>query len=753
MVPVGPAPAQPSTGSRQLEVLLFDRTGGQDQLVLPPGEAKVRTRAVIYQKRETTTAVMVDPEADPDGPTASGKPPDPTIPVARWTITSGERRSRTGTPAAEAILVARVGRVPTSLSDRLSLVPDGPLPPTPETFDGTDVFVLAGNRLAADPPGRAALRHWVQQGGRLWVMLDLVDPATVAALLGDDFDIGFVDRVGLTTLRLHRSGDNPTAVEGREVEQPISLVRVIPSAGDQVLHVVNGWPASFSRRVGRGKVLFTALGGRGWHRPRGERDNGMVGPGRPAVVEPTSGLPIALLPLGELAAELYPSPETDPLPPEALRPLLTEEIGYTIIGRETAAAILGGFVLTLLGLGLGLRRSRRPELVGWLGPAVALVAAGLFVGLGARSRQAVPPTEAVVELVDAIPGSGETTATGLYAVYHPTSGPATIATREGAMLALDTEGLDGQTRRRVQMDTGIWRFEGLTLPAGVRTGPFRSGGQHGRVVATARFGPDGIEGRLEVGRYAGPTDAIFLTAAREPVAVRFGLDGKFTATSSDALPPGQYLAGVVLTDRQQRRQAVYRQLLGGALPRHLEGRELLLAWAEPPDPPFTPEAGSRVIGTALLTVPLEFEKVAPDTRVTVPRGFIPFKRSTNGALSVPTMTASFPVDMRLRFQLPASVVPLKLERATVFVRVRAPGQKFIVSGVADGQPVRLYETDTPTEPIRVEITDERLLRTDAQGGLHLDVAIKGAAGTGESAETAWKIESLAMEAVGRTESR
>ena len=71
-------------------------------------------------------------------------------------------------------------------------------PELAEGYDGLDQLVLADDRLAFDSAGMAALRHWVCGGGRLWVMLDRVDPAMVELLLGDAFRCEVVDRVGLT---------------------------------------------------------------------------------------------------------------------------------------------------------------------------------------------------------------------------------------------------------------------------------------------------------------------------------------------------------------------------------------------------------------------------------------------------------------------------------------------------------------------------------------------------------------------------
>ena len=713
---VGPASGQRSDMVREFRTVLQDRTGGANRVVLPPGNERLRSRSAMYRKREQTTSLMVDlPAAEPGQP-------EPTVP-------------------ADALTLARLPRAD-GQSEHISIVHDGPLPLSAEALDGVDVFVLAGNRLATDPPGRAALRRWVEQGGRLWVMLDRVDSATLAPILGDDGELGIVDRVGLTTVRLRGQGDGPAGETVLEVEQPVPFVRVIASATDRVLASVDGWPAAFARRVGRGKVVFTTLGAHGWCRPRIARDGSSPFPG-------LRDFPIPSAPVTFLTKELHPQSEPDPLPPDVFQPMLAEEIGYSVVGRGMAAAILGGFVVTLGVVGVGLRRSRHPALFGALVPVVAGLAAVAFVALGERSRRAIPPTVGLAAMVDPVPGSDEAVVSGLYAVYRPASGPAAMGTRDGSLLGLDAEGLDGQTRVRVQTDIDAWHWDGLSLPAGTRTGSIRTTLKTGRIAAVARFGPEGIEGKLTAGTFGGLSDAIIATRSREPAAIRFGAEGTFASGPADILPAGQYLTGSVLTDRQQRRQAVYRQLHTGTGPRHLEGRDLLMVWADAADVPILREEGARVVGSVLLAVPLEFERTPADTRVTVPRGLIPYKRVAEGKQLPVTLTAPYSVAMRLRFQMPPSVLPLRVERATLSVQVRAPFRRVTVTGGPEGKPVPLFEADAPIEPIRIEITDASLLRLDEQGGLHLNFAI-GEASSGAASESAWKIETLSLEVNGRT---
>ncbi len=712
---VGPAPSQLGEFGREFRSVLQDRTGGGNRVVLPPGQERIRSRTVLYRKREQTTTLMADiAVADPGQP-------DPAIP-------------------AELFTFARLPRVD-GQSENVSTVTDGPLPLAGETLDGIDVFVLAGNRLANDPPGRAALRRWVEQGGRLWVMLDRVDPAVFAAILGDTNDIGIVDRVGLTSIRFR--SDGAAAEPSRDFDQPVPFVRTIPSEIDRVLASVDGWPAAFTRRLGKGKVVFTTLGAPGWYRPRVARDG-------PSPFPNFREFPVPLSSIAPLAKELHPPNEPDPLPPDVFQPMLAEEIGYAVVGRGTATAILALFIVALAGVGVGLRRSRRPLLVVVLIPAVAALAGVSFVILGEQSRQAIPPTVGIAAMVDPVSGTDESVVSGLYAVYRPASGSAELGTRGGALLGLDAEGLEGQTRERVETDTGAWHWEGLSLPAGTRTGSIRTTMKTGRIAAVARFGPDGLEGTLTTGTFTGLEDAVLSYRMREPAAIRFDTTGTFRSNSTDSLPAGEYLSSSVLTDRQQRRQAIYRTLHSGQAPRHLEGRDFLFVWADPPAVPILSPEGSRLVGSALLAVPVEYERTPANTAVSLPRGSIPYKRVSDGKILPMSLTGPYAADMRLRFQIPPSVLPMKPERATLVFHARMPFRKLTVSGGPEGRSVPLFRADAPIEPIRIDIADASALQLDDRGGLHLNIAIGSTTG-GASEDTVWKIETLALELNGRTD--
>ncbi|MBP3960460.1 hypothetical protein J8F10_34980 [Gemmata sp. G18] len=724
---VGPPPVQASQLRRDIGYRLYERVNGEFRPVASRDPERLVSRAVPYRPRDPSTAVYLDAPDDPDGP---------------------EAVTAKGSTAGQTVLFARTFRHTRGLSEHLSIIIDRHLPPTVEAFDGIDQFVLAGNRLAADPAAGQTLRHWVLRGGTLWVMLDRVDPDVLAPVLGEAMRFQVAGRTGLTALRLRAPAD-PLAPEVQEFEQPVDLVRVQLSGSETVLFEANGWPAAFSQTVGRGRVVFTTLGARGWYRARGPRDGA-------SRFEGTRDVPVALGAFDGLAIHLYPEPQPEPLRAEDLAPLLRAEIGYEVVGRGTASAILAAFVFGVLALGIGLRRSRAPERIGLFGPALAAATAGVFVAIGIASRSSVPPTAAAVAVVEVTPENGEASWRGLFGVYNPASGDLQLGAERGGAVDLDSTGLGGQTRQRVQTDLDAWHWENLAFPAGVRVGPFRSASRTG-AATTARFGPNGLEGKLTIGTFKNPADALIFSKAGTVLTARVEADGSFRATSDDVLPADQYLPGTVLTDRQQRRQDVYRRLLARSSTSALPDRDRLFVWADTDDLPFAVEGAKRTVGMALLSLPIEFAPQRSGDSVTIPNGLIPHAAVIDGRSRRPMLEQSQPVQIPLRFQLPPSALPLTVERAVLTARVRAPARKFSVSGSADETAVPLFAATDPGGAIRVEITDTRVLRPDATGGVSLTLTVSERLGPDgrpnpvriDEAEGKWHIEALGLEVVGR----
>jgi hypothetical protein len=725
---LGPAPEQPRELSREIAYQLFDRTDGTSREVRGRDPERLVTRAVIYNRREPTTALYLD-----SGPTADE--PDPL--------------DDPDSPDSESVQLVRTFRESRGLSDRVSIVRERYLPAGAEALDGIDHFVLAGNRLASDPVGRRALRQWVLNGGTLWVLLDRVDPDVVAPILGEGLRFQIVGRTGLTTLRLRTEKQDRNGAEPREFDRPVELVQVALSGSETVLFEANDWPATFSQSLGHGRIIFTTLGARGWYRPRTPRDPR-------SRFDRARDLPVAMGALELVAWHIQPERKPEELRTDDLGPLLRAEIGYELVGRRTAGIILAAFLVGLLAVALVLRRSRAPEVIGLGAPALAVAASVAFVIVGTSARSAAPPTAAAVAIVSVAPDTREERWRGLFAVYNPQSGAVELSARHGGLVDFDQAGLEGATRRRVETDLDTWHWENLSFPAGVRVGPFRSTGPT-LVAARARFGATGLDGHLSTGALRNPADAVLQTRSGTILAVQLEADGSFHVNSSDVLPSGQYLPGTVLTDRQQRRQDLYRRFF--AVSKSAEGpdRDRLFVWAQTDELPFVVPGATRTVGTALLIVPIEYQSTGAGS-VSVPTGFLPFAAIVDGHRWAPKLDErSEPTRLRLRFQVPEWVRPFTVERAVLHARVRAPGRKFSVLGVADGQTVPIQEQLAPTGPIRIEVTDPRFLRTDPEGGLFFELVVSERIDSDgrekpigvQEQPLMWEIETLGLEVVGR----
>jgi len=715
--------------SREIHMLLYDRTEGKDRLVLPAGEERIRSRSVLYRRREPSTVLFLDEEAPEEE--VLGQLPQP------------ESRDE------EALRLVRGFRLARTLSEYVPRVNPGLLPPTAEAFAGIDHFVLASNRIARDPAGIQALRHWLEQGGKVWVMLDRVDADILAPLLGDALDFQVIDRVSLTSFQIRQDASGKRAAPGLSLQQhdrPVEFARVLLPTHEQAKYTIDGWPVWFTRTIGRGKVVLSTLGARGWFRERTKRD-----PPSPYLHLPSFPIPTA--PLEDLSWELHHQPNAPSLADEAFQPLLTEEIGYTIVGRDVVMLVFGVFLLTLLALGILLQRSQRPERLGWLAPAAALAATSIFVVLGETSRRVAPPTVAVAQVVEAVGGKEEAAIHGLMAMYRPDSGPVELGVTRGGFFEMNMEGLEGQTRRLVLADLDAWHWENLALPAGVRLAPFRATvSTQGPIVARARFGPEGIEGRVQAGPFEELEDLLLATPQGRNLAVQLRSDGSFRAGSQDILPQGQFLAGAVFTDRQQRRQELYREFLKPPRAEYLQERNLLLAWAKPIDMHFHVASIARFTGSALLVIPLRFERPSPGERVTIPGPFLSYQRILGGASTKPFLSSNQGIDMHLRFQLPIEVLPFQVERAQLLVNINAPSRRVTISGLANDQFVEVHRVDSPLNPIRIDL-DARFLHLDAEGGLHVNLKVSDAPQEDRERgrrQEKWTIEYLELEVSGHT---
>lgn len=710
-----PANLPAGKGNTQVTSLLIDRSSGLEVSLKNPGGQMQYEGFLPLQQDPLASAVIGDGED--------------AEPVTALTLARFERR----------------------LSSRIVRVHGVALPPIVEALDGLDHLLVCGNELTGDAAGVVAIRRWLHDGGNLWIALDRVSPETVSLLVGDTFTGKVVDRVSLTEWKVVGTGPNEKRNAEKapvqrinDFDRPVEMVRV-EAPGLRVSHTVNDWPAALWLPAGKGTVLLTTLGGRGWIRPREKND------GPPFDPHHTAADLIANDSLRHIAFEFLKRREPPTLETKAWEPIVSEHVGYKIVGRWGVALVLGGFCGGLLALGIWLARRDRLAHLGWLGPLGALATAGVLVLMGQASRDAVPSTVAVGQLVEVSPRVNDVRVHGLLALYNMKEEPLGAADG-GIFIPAQVGSNPGSKQRMVWTDMNQWHWENLALSAGVHLAPFEySTSLPKPISAKATFGPEGLVGTYAAEPFQDLADAIVAIPMQRHLAVTLQPDGQFTAGPRDQLERGQFLSANVLSDEQRRRRTIFQALFADPK-RPYPAQPTLLVWASPLDMKFLMPKDARRIGAALLAIPLEMQRPEPGSRLKIPSPFLSPRplltlEEARSAWYNPNLNSWLvPMTrgghMMLRYPVPAETLPLKLDKVRVTISITAPGRTLEITTLDNNKIVTLTMSESPMGTLRFDLPAERM-KIDDRGGLAVGLKVSELPSPRD-----WQITDLQLEIEG-----
>ncbi|MBS0202671.1 MAG: hypothetical protein JSS49_07200 [Planctomycetes bacterium] len=619
------------------------------------------------------------------------------------------------------------GRHDRSLRYNYVLLTDPLFPAGEELLESIDQLVIASDRLSTDVGGIAAIRRWVASGGRLWIMADTLSPEMLASLLGDEDTFLEVDRVDLNHVNMETGAWSQTKIPfERELERPVRFVRVIAENVD-VDFLVNGWPAAFWKTYGEGRILVTTLGSDGWlsPRPKSQTDS---------TKSPTEFIPSG--PLSQLAMEFFTSHSPQLIPHDLAESQVREMIGYSIPARSLVVGTLGGFTLLLLVLAVAFARRGRLELMGLAVPVLSVLAAGVLLVAGWNNRSTIPASVAMIQVVQGVPGTDEIRTSGLAGAFSKGSQPTDLSGTAGGWMVPEMSGLEGTTRRMVWSDIDSWSWQNLPTNPGLRTVEFQTAGRVAEAVeAVAEFDARGLHGRLVLPANLDPGDAVIATA-RGRMGVDLKADGTFVAAATGVLGNDQYLSASVLSDEQQRRSQLMSQILKPAPGITHSPVPLLLVWTRPWEAGMS-LVGPDTVGSALVSVPLRWERPAAGSSVTIPAPFLPFREVTGPDGTLPTGIYNYrkgiwqertgPSATWLGFSVPANLIPLDVKSATITFKVLGPLGRLAISTVEESRLKEWKVWDNPVGTLSYEITDPRALKLDSRGRIVLRVEVGNAA--------------------------
>lgn len=620
---------------------------------------------------------------------------------------------------SDLVVACRVGQ---QLNNRVTRLYDSFLPCSETALNCYDHIVLADNRICDDLAAMSALRHWLNAGGRLWIMLDRVDASMLEKLLGDDFSGHVVDRVGLTTVRVDRQPNLfDKGLPGEEVifEVPVEMARMIPG-NLEVTHVVNGWPAAMTKTCGDGMVLITTLGPQAWMK---RQSTGNADPLMKADFVPSS-------PMNDIIAGFLAQRQPELLPRESVQLQAQEYVGYSIPSWGVVVGTLIGFSISLVVLGSILLRTGRLEHMGWISSGVGVVVSVALLLIGRSFQQAVPGTVASIQIAQAEAGTDDVRTDGLLTVYQPDGSDSEIKTDHGGRMFPDMTGLESATRRMVTTDFDAWHWENLAQPPGLRATTFvKSETVTERMEAYATLDANGL-----VGHYAGrlPIGSDALIATHDGrIGVKLQSDGSFAAPAESVFGKDQYLDASLLGDEQNRRRRTYEKLLSNPKRRNYPDRPLLMFWSDQWEHGFQFSSNLKNQTATLVTIPLTIERPVTGTEYVIPSPLLVY-RTRHKPDGTPSSVMwnfgrkewqerSTPGENWLSFQLPHNLLPLTVSRARLEISVTGPVGKLEVMGLNEDKVVSLKTFVDPVGSLSIDITDPAVLSVNESGRLSLGI--------------------------------
>jgi hypothetical protein len=704
-------------------------------------------------------------------------------------------------------------RVKAGNTRQIANLQDDFLPPDEESYRPIDQLIISSSRVLNDQAGLSAIREWVGGGGRLWLMIDSVDPELLSAFFGDDWKGQYVDRTYLAEVKIEPT--IPTLSNPSELiryDEPIPFVRVVTTPQEEVWYTVNGWPAAFWKTYGAGRVLVTTLSPKGWMglnastsaaAERARQENiqaarfGQEGlpplkeepaapapppeppqpAGRPGAMNPAAAsnnpaetsLFVPNEPMMRLASEFMGA-----RPPEAsVESLVAEQagdyIGYKIPARDRVLGVLFGFVAALALAAIALWRTNRLQHLGWFVPLLALLAGGSLVWLGNQSRTSSPSALSVVQLINGIPGSHDYQSNGFGAVYSPDGKETELGSTQGGRVMLNMDGGSLANRRMEWTDLGKWSWVNLPQPPGQRAMTMtRSGTTRKPFIADATFGPEGLTGQLQLGDAQGVSDAVISTTWGR-IGVRLSPDGTFVAAADDVLTSNQYLASQFLSDEQARRQKTLKKVLESVDSVARKVPVQIFAWSEPWVDGLVLDPQRTVKGSALVQMPLSITRPAPGVDYLIPSPMLPFRNQRgagpDGLTSSPIWNfvknegadRDLPGTAWFVFEPPASLLPFEAVSARLRVDVSGPMGKLEIAGWKNGELKVLKEWIDPVGQMELLIDDPEVLKV-SDGGVLLRVSAGDPARPeltqrkedGKVIKSTWKIESLKIDLKARS---
>lgn len=732
------------------------------ELWVPPQSKLVRTLPFYVDH--------IDPSSRSLEVTALLAPQDqPNLSLSRQPalLIADHNQSRTalvGDPTNDTpIQIAQAVRKFMGLDDRIMFMRPESLPTISSAYGMLDHVVLARPDLKLDAAQLAALRQWLVQGGRLWIMADTVPLELLESLLTEQIA---PQRTGRS--ELHQiSIEYPEGKTDFTTERPVTLVRLSAPPQWDVLNSVQGWPTAMQCQVGQGKLLVTALGPRAWVDDKG-----------------------VLRPVTESLSKIY-FQKRNVSTREHVQwdQFLLEQIGYRVISRGIVMSVLGAYLVAFLMTGLWLHRKGRMEQMGWIGAILALVGGSVLLLLGVVHRQDTPSTFVAGAMVELHPQQRLATSKGWMQIYNRRQDDAAIinGVSGGEMLPMAIDRRGGRKvggGRMLWTDLDRWQWERLSFPENAVASMVFANSMMTTEETGAElvFDTQGLK-LLPRGLWLDGLQDAVLVGPSGNLAPISGENGTLLATGAQALTPGQFVTGVLSGQQQQLRQQIYRSLFelsstpaqtgarpgqgGGIISVWKPTEPLLMGWTDGIPAGISLSMEARKVSWSLVSVPLTIRRPEPGTSYVVPSALVKFEVRRETGSPRPADQRPRPArsgrlttaydeargqwlsinqggTVPVRFTIPQALLPATIESARLMLDIRAAGRSLDIQFQQGENAVSIYKQENVLGLVEVEIPSAQM-RDIKQDGSVLILLSLSEHNNPEAVGQPWNIVNLGLE--------
>jgi hypothetical protein len=645
-------------------------------------------------------------------------------------------------PVFHAMECALASRVEAGIPNDFIYFENRPLPVSWSDWHGIDMLILGDPSHLRDQATVAALRAYLSQGGRIWVMLDAIDCSLVEGLLASNQSLRLVDTVDLNRVVADVHGISLAESDRTAVfENAISFKRVVQTGGE-VTHAIEGWPAAMVMPVGRGELVLTMLDSQGWIEPRKIR------------IEPAANHSnYELRPWAKSLADIVHLRRAPPILSMSDLEYPLKQIGNPVVSREFVALVLLGFCAALVGLGLW--RFGRGN-VSWIGvwiPALSLAACVPICVAGLIQKKDIADTVSIFQWVQfGTPSGGAVRESAAVYLQSPTE---MVLKGSGNSFAFIDPKMQSGFTTVMHDDFERWRITNSAWPAGVwryTTDTLMPGNS---MVARGEWTSHGLEIRVPPGLPSPLADPILSFVAGAPALGKSTADNRILIDGAFPAEGERWTLRSMVDDEQARRTEIYKKYFGGS-DRLQIPTQVLVGWSSLFQGAPTWSGTMENRGGALVSMPVVLQRAKVGDEVFVPYPCITIRNAASGESAPLFMEgigkwiaqSSSAAETNVVFTLPEEVVPMDPKSIHIDWDVEAPRRQVRLSLIhPDGtEPMELVSLDAPSIPWKTTLDTPVALRAARSGTivLRIDVSKDRVAG----GSLPWRIGHLRLSVRG-----